>query len=163
MKLSFGKKKETAKEIFLRLDDRLIHGQVIQGWVPFLKVEEIYVVDDKIADDQLQQKILSLSVPPSINVRFVKPDSASQIIKKSKAQKILVLFNKISNLIRIARELNIQKINLGNYHSPGDSVRLSNFFSCSAEELTELKKLKSEGREIEIKNLPGDKGRELNS
>ncbi len=162
MKFGFGRKKTpSTRTIFFRLDDRLIHGQVVQGWVPYLQADEIIVVNDKIAEDPFQQKILSLSVPPHVNVKFVKEEEAEEEIRTSSHNRILVLFNDLGTMIHLARKLNVDKINLGNYHPGGETIQLSRFFSCSGEELEALKKLQSEGIRVEIKNLPGEKGREL--
>ncbi|MDD3001386.1 MAG: PTS sugar transporter subunit IIB [Candidatus Riflebacteria bacterium] len=55
---------------FLRIDDRLIHGQVIVGWLPEIKPDKLIVVNDKISDDFMRQDLMSLSVPPDIELEF---------------------------------------------------------------------------------------------
>jgi PTS system mannose-specific IIB component len=65
--------KETA---FLRIDDRLIHGQVIVGWLPEVKPESLVVVNDKINEDFMRQEMMALSVPPEVDLQFF---SASDI------------------------------------------------------------------------------------
>ena len=55
---------------FLRIDDRLIHGQVIVGWLPHLDSKKILVVNDRIAQDLMRQEMMGLSVPPHIDLAF---------------------------------------------------------------------------------------------
>lgn len=55
---------------FLRIDDRLVHGQVIVGWLPEVKPEELVVVNDKVAEDSMRQDLMSLSVPPDVELNF---------------------------------------------------------------------------------------------
>lgn len=55
---------------FLRIDDRLIHGQVIVGWLPEIKPDKLIIVNDKISDDFMRQDLMSLSVPPDIELEF---------------------------------------------------------------------------------------------
>ena len=46
--------------IFTRIDDRLIHGQVVEGWVNFLKATAILVADDRVASNALQRSIMEI-------------------------------------------------------------------------------------------------------
>lgn len=58
---------------FLRIDDRLIHGQVIVGWLPVLAVSHLVVASEKVAADPLRQEMMSLSVPPGVSLLFIAP------------------------------------------------------------------------------------------
>ncbi len=55
---------------FLRIDDRLVHGQVIVGWLPEVRPDRLIVVNDKICDDFMRQELMALSVPPEIDLQF---------------------------------------------------------------------------------------------
>ena len=55
---------------FLRIDDRLVHGQVIVGWLPEVKPENLVVVNDSVAEDSMRQDLMSLSVPPDVDLEF---------------------------------------------------------------------------------------------
>lgn len=55
---------------FLRIDDRLVHGQVIVGWLPEIKPLKLLVVNDKICDDFMRQEMIALSVPPDLELDF---------------------------------------------------------------------------------------------
>lgn len=55
---------------FLRIDDRLVHGQVIVGWLPEIKPENLVVVNDRVAEDLMRQDLMSLSVPPDVELEF---------------------------------------------------------------------------------------------
>ena len=54
--------------ILARIDDRLIHGQVVEGWVNFLKATCILVADDTVAANPLQRAIMEISVPEGLKV-----------------------------------------------------------------------------------------------
>ena len=49
---------------FVRIDDRLIHGQVATTWVKKYDIEQIIIVNDKVAGDKIQQSVLKMSAPP---------------------------------------------------------------------------------------------------
>ena len=60
----------TKPAAFLRIDDRLIHGQVIVGWLPEVRPDRLLVVNDKISEDFMRQELMALSVPPEIELQF---------------------------------------------------------------------------------------------
>ncbi len=62
---------------FLRIDDRLVHGQVIVGWLPEIKPDNLVVVNDTVADDEMRQDLMSLSVPPDIDLDFYSVEDIS--------------------------------------------------------------------------------------
>jgi PTS system mannose-specific IIB component len=70
--------------LFLRIDDRLIHGQVIVGWLPVVRPEVLLVVNKKISDDFMRQEMMSLSMPVEIELEFVSPDDISSENVKEK-------------------------------------------------------------------------------
>jgi mannose/fructose/N-acetylgalactosamine-specific phosphotransferase system component IIB len=55
---------------FLRIDDRLIHGQVIVGWLPSIKPDKLVVINDKVSTDFMRQDLMELSVPPDVELEF---------------------------------------------------------------------------------------------
>jgi mannose/fructose/N-acetylgalactosamine-specific phosphotransferase system component IIB len=55
---------------FLRIDDRLIHGQVIVGWLPSIKPDKLVVINDKVSTDFMRQDLMELSVPPTVELEF---------------------------------------------------------------------------------------------
>lgn len=73
----------TTRTAFLRIDDRLIHGQVIVGWLPEVKPEQIFVINDKTFNDIMRQEMMSLSIPPDMQLGFfatkdIKTDQIGQ-------------------------------------------------------------------------------------
>ncbi len=60
----------TKQTAFLRIDDRLIHGQVIVGWLPEIRPDRLVVVNDKISTDFMRQELMALSVPPEVELEF---------------------------------------------------------------------------------------------
>ncbi len=162
MRFSVWKKGEKKKKFYLRLDDRLIHGQVVQGWVPFLSIDEIFVVSDRISSDPMQQKIMSLSVPPDVSLHFIDTSRIPSISDVSNGKNVLILVNNVDDLVKVASLVPVEFVNVGNYHKRGENVvNLTSFFTCSLEELEKLKILSREGKKVELRNIPGEKGKEI--
>lgn len=75
----------TQAAAFLRIDDRLIHGQVIVGWLPAVRPDRLVVVNDKINDDFMRQELMALSIPPEVELIFYSTTdvSADAVSEKS--------------------------------------------------------------------------------
>ncbi len=58
---------------FLRIDDRLVHGQVIVGWLPHLGTQSIIVANDRVAGDPMRQEMMRLAVPSDVEIDFRTP------------------------------------------------------------------------------------------
>src|SRR5699024_1300420 len=71
--------------IFYRIDDRLIHGQVITGWSRYYKLKKIIIADDDVANDPIQCKIINMVAPKNIKVEILGVyNSYNVIIDKNK-------------------------------------------------------------------------------
>ena len=77
----------------LRIDDRLIHGQVVEGWVPFLKVDLVVVVSDAAAGDEVQTALMKMALPASVGLLVLPVEGAAPALKSPQmaARSALVL------------------------------------------------------------------------
>lgn len=64
---------------FLRIDDRLIHGQVIVGWVPHLGTQAIVVANERVSADLMRQEMMRLSIPPDVEIHFQAPQQLDSL------------------------------------------------------------------------------------
>ncbi len=107
----------TAKISALRIDDRLIHGQVAMTWTKQLKIQGIIVANDNAASDNTQKMALQMAAPGGIRV-LVKPvDEVIRILNYKKASKmrILVLTRTVMDALKIRKSVGkIEFLNLGN-------------------------------------------------
>lgn len=67
-----------------RIDDRLIHGQVITTWVKNFDIEQVIIVNDKVANDTVQQSVLTMVAPPDLKVVVFGVDKFIEVLKKRK-------------------------------------------------------------------------------
>ncbi len=85
----------------VRIDDRLIHGQVVLGWARVLKADRIVVANDRVAANEWERRLYAASVPPHLAVSFsaVEPlDSAA-----SEGQSVILLFESVADLHNAVR------------------------------------------------------------
>jgi len=68
---------------FVRIDDRLIHGQVVVKWLRYLGCKEILIVDDALCHDDFMQNVLRLAAPPGVRVRVAAVHEAARLLRSA--------------------------------------------------------------------------------
>ena len=86
--------------ILYRIDDRLVHGQVVEGWVPHLRAEELAVVSDEIAGDEMRRTIMRFATPEGVDLRIMTVDEAAAYLPEAErsGKKVLLL---LPGLVRL--------------------------------------------------------------
>lgn len=146
----------------LRVDERLIHGQIAMVWSRELNIDGIVVANDETAANETQQMALKMAVPAGIKVIIKSVDGAIELLKDPRAgkMKLLVLVRTVSDAVKLAEQLpDIAYVNIGNV---GKSVQeqkttLTQFVMLTDQELASLKELVALYPETALQNLPSDK------
>lgn len=145
--------------LLLRVDERLIHGQVVVGWGSQLHPDRIVVVDDELAASAWEQELYTLGLPPEVEAEFRTVAEARDAIsawREGKARTI-VLIRDLATAVRLADggRLAGEELNLGGIHfAPGRREFLP-YLYLNAEEVRELERLAGEGVVISARDLPG--------
>jgi D-glucosaminate PTS system EIIB component len=143
--------------VLYRIDDRLIHGQVVVGWGQRLNAGFIVLVDDAVRASAWEQELYRMGVPPTIEVITVSTAEAAARLPEWEADPRvgIVVAGDIGTLAALAenREL-VKRINLGGIHQrPGRTERLRFVFLSDAE-ADALKRLAARGIEITAQDVP---------
>lgn len=150
-----------------RIDDRLIHGQIITKWIKEAgNAKRILVVDDKAADDQILQMILRIAVPSGIEL-IVKTKSDALSYLKADQTDINTLL-----LMRTPKEANefikmgfmIAQINLGNIgNSKSETGRkkILDYIYVESSDVEALKEIMERGVNIIVKAIPEEKAKDI--
>ena len=141
----------------VRLDDRLVHGQVVVGWANALRANRIALVDDRIVHSAWERELYCLGVPPDIRLDFESVESAAGKWEEleSSDHRTIVLTGDIDTLVRLCDASDrITEVNLGGLHqSDGRTQRLPYVF-LSNEEMEQLKQLSMRGIRIAAQDVP---------
>lgn len=107
---------------FLRIDDRLIHGQVIVGWLPEVKPDRLLVVNDKISEDFMRQELMALSVPPEIELKFY---STGEIAAEEVSEQSFILVASPRDAWEcLQKGIAPRRFNVGGMHSRDDKEEI---------------------------------------
>ena len=145
--------------VLTRIDDRLLHGQVVVSWIPFLKTNEIVIVDDEYAKDAFMATLIKDAAPENVVVHvFSVNEAAEYLMKNDDGSRILILSRYIENISKL-NELNvpINKVNIGGLGNTPGRKRYLNSIHLSDVELNVLKEIANKNIAVEIKMLPNDK------
>jgi PTS system mannose-specific IIB component/fructoselysine and glucoselysine-specific PTS system IIB component len=140
-----------------RVDDRLIHGQVVVGWGKPLNVGFIVLVDDAVHASTWEQELYRMGVPPGIDVVFASTAQALACLPEWQrdARVGFLVTGEIDTLAKLASDSHgVRRINIGGvHHRPGRSPRLRYVYLSDAE-AAQLKALAARGIEVTAQDVP---------
>ena len=145
---------------FVRIDSRLIHGQIIEAWAPHLRLDCILVADDDVAADSMQKTIMRMAVPSDIRVEIGSVhDIVARINDGEWAKSNCLLIFSSCQTVREALHfgLDLPKLNIGNIHHAQGRVKVTPSVALTEEDFTWLKSLAENGVLIEFKTVPKQK------
>lgn len=145
-----------------RVDERLVHGQIMTSWSKYLQLKRIIVVDDQVAKDDFMTTVLAMSAPAGIHIEILTVDSASTCLVSDTANdRAMLLFKRILAALELARRLKdtpqaMTELNIGNIGSiPGRDQITKNVF-LSKDEKNNILDLQSLGVSVFLQMLYTD-------
>ncbi len=144
---------------FVRIDNRLVHGQIIETWLPFTRARMIVVVNDELAADFLRQEIMSLAIPAGVGIFFLPVDGLMLFMSRNPldAEDALILFSSCHDARR-AYELGFGFgiLNLGNLHYAPGKKQVCPHVALSKEDESCLDFFRDRGVRLDYRCVPGD-------
>lgn len=153
---------ETYDIALVRVDNRLVHGQILEAWVPFIEAKCIMVVDNNSASDFFCETVIRMAVPSDIEVNIcsVEDFAASYKFAQGSGKKTLVLFSSITDALKAHQEgFHFNKLNIGNIHHEEYKVCCApSVFLCETDIQDVTRLLEEKGVSVELKRVPREKG-----
>jgi mannose/fructose/sorbose-specific phosphotransferase system IIB component len=142
----------------IRIDDRLIHGQVVVGWVKALSIQRLVVVNDAIAKNTMQKTLMEMAVPSGLKVSFYSLEEAAVAIRQENEKaRCLLLFSSPGDVLAFQGQgATLSTVNVGGMHFGEGKTQVCKTVCVSTEDIEAFKALKNRGVELEIRAVPGD-------
>lgn len=141
----------------VRVDNRLIHGQVVSTWIPHVHADQVVVADEEAARSTLMKAAMTMAVPPSLDVSIERPEDLDWAALERSPRRVLVLVRDVADAeAAMAAGLPLRKLNLGNVHFGEGRRAVSPSIFLSEAELVVLRRLADQGVAIEARALPTD-------
>jgi mannose/fructose/N-acetylgalactosamine-specific phosphotransferase system component IIB len=151
--------------VLLRIDERLIHGQVVVGWRS-LRAGRIAVVDDDLALSSWEQELYVLGLPPELQTEFLTVADARQRVPDWIAgeERVVVLTRNVASMRRLAEGglLEGQDVNIGGIHHAEGRRKVLPYVFLGAAEREEMRRLARQGVSVSARDLPHSRAVGLN-
>ena len=145
-----------------RIDDRLIHGQVVVGWGQPLELDFIALVDDDLAASEWEQELYRMAVPPGMAVYFhdVASAAAAHAGYVADVRAGVVLTGDVATMARLVGALTstatpIRHVNLGGVHHRTDRTQRLRYVFLTGDEEAALRRLAATGVDVSAQDVPG--------
>ena len=152
--------------VLFRVDDRLIHGQVVLGWGTFLKPDRIVLADDLVASNEWERDLYASAAPPEIKVSILALTEAAAQLKAGifDGEKVILLVKHPKDVLSLMDlGLPVNEVNVGGIHyREGREKVLENVY-LDADERSIMRELVKRGVTLDGRALPSSKTVTLNS
>lgn len=145
--------------VHVRIDDRLLHGQVCAFWTNTLKLTRIMVANDKVAVDEMQKSVLRMAAPSGVRTSLISVEKAAENIKaeKYKGQRVLMILKGPADALRLLdMGVNIEHINVGNMANRENTTQYKRSISLTEQEYADFMKLEERGVRLTAQMVPED-------
>jgi len=146
--------------VLTRIDDRLIHGQVVEGWVNHLKATCIAVADDRVASNPLQRSIMEISVPRGLKVAIGGVDEICERARSGAfdAERVILLFSNPADVLRALRTgLLLRAVNIGGMRYVPGKRKLMDVLAVDDADLDALRGISLLGVSVDVQTVPTGK------
>ena len=144
--------------VLARVDDRLIHGEVVSVWTPSLNVNRIIVVDDEVAADKFNKRVIKALAPNGVKVNVYGTERGAEILQKDSKdpnEKVMILTKTPITYARMVdMGLQLKEVNLGGMGLRGERTPFIKNVACSPDEIESIKHLMSKKVHVYYQLVP---------
>lgn len=144
---------------WFRIDNRLVHGQVIAAWLPYIRARILVVANNELAEDDLRREIMSLAIPSDITFLCCPvsetADTLRRIRQTSPDEHVLVLFADCADARAVHLDgIPFRVLNIGNLHYGPGKEQICEHIAISQDDRTCLRYFTDHGVEIDFRCVP---------
>ena len=139
-----------------RIDDRLIHGQVVVGWGQPLDVRFIVIVDDLVASSDWEKELYRMGVPPEMEVRFHSAGDAAAILDvyRTEPEPGILLIGDIATMRELVLHGGVREVNVGGIHHRAGRRQYLRYVFLTDEEQRALREVAALGALVTAQDVP---------
>lgn len=143
----------------VRIDHRLVHGQVAFSWTKFLESDCILIASDNLMKDELKMSAMRMAKPSGIKLVMKSLDDSISAINSGVTDKykLFVIVESIEDAYRLAQGVDVIKsINIGGMKAMENRKQIAKAVFVSDDDIVKLKELNDKGIELEVRLVPSD-------
>lgn len=149
-----------------RIDGRLIHGQVANLWATKLNISRFMVIDDEVAQSDIDKQALKLATPAGIKLSVLPIEKAANNIKNGKydSQRLMIIAKRPDRFVELINQgVALDELNVGNMSQTNETRSITNSINITDEDVENFKKLQEKGVRIISQMVPNDKAADFMS
>lgn len=143
-----------------RVDDRLIHGQIVESWIPSLGINAVLVISDEVFNDSLRRNLLKFAVPEGVSLHIASLDSAVEALNQMRNTDLptLVLMPSLNEAEALVRKgIKIPVLNLGGIiYTAFRNLSAGNAIFLSDSEKEMIRSISRQGVKLDCRGVPSD-------
>ncbi|WP_017001105.1 PTS system mannose/fructose/N-acetylgalactosamine-transporter subunit IIB [Mammaliicoccus lentus] len=142
-----------------RVDGRLIHGQVANLWATKLNITRFLVIDDEVAQSDVDKQSLKLATPSGIRLSVLPIEKAAHNINNGKydSQRLMVIARKPDRFLQLLEHgVKLDELNVGNMSQTEETQSLTKSINVTDTDIDVFKKLNDKGLKIVSQMVPND-------
>lgn len=146
--------------VLLRVDDRFVHGQILQGWLPATHAQELIIANDELAQDDIQKMIMECAIPCTVKIVIDTIDRVACLLRDDdgKDTRRMVIVDTPIDALRLKKAgVKFDHLNLGNISGNGNNKVFTRSVALGEESLSALRQILNEGVDINIQSVPFEK------
>lgn len=151
---------------FYRVDNRLMHGQIIATWLPHLRFRRVVVISDTVPENVLQMSMFQMAVPPGVRFEAMTLEEGARWLdaRGYGRETTIILLETVDDAVRLFEHGHtFPRLNLGNIHHAPKRTRFTNAVYLGADQIKRLGALMRRGVKVEIQSLPTETPIDLKS
>ncbi|WP_066016780.1 MULTISPECIES: PTS N-acetylgalactosamine transporter subunit IIB [Endozoicomonas] len=155
----------TPNIVLVRIDNRMLHGQIAITWSHHAGGNLILVANDSASEDPVRQNLMDMAAPPGMATRYFSIQKTIDVIHKaSAAQKIVMVVETPQDVLRLAKGgVPFTKVNVGNMHFSEGKNQIHKTVSVDQSDIDAFRELTEMGIECTIQRLPEEEPIEIMS
>ena len=147
--------------LLTRVDDRLIHGQVVIGWGRPLALTRIVLVDNTVRSSPEEQELYRMAAPEEIALDFLSPEEAAPRLAgwSANRERVMVLAGSVATIAELVRLApgGIHHLNLGGIHAGAGRTERLAYIHLTTDEMTALRQLAAKGVDVSAQDVPSSR------
>lgn len=143
----------------LRIDERLLHGQVAVTWVSAVNASSILIANDEIMENEMGKMALKMAKPNGVNLAIRSIDQGAELLNDARSTdiSIFVIVKTIADAVRLAEKTNcIKHVNIGGIRKREGGKLIAAAVYANEEDIRNLRKLKTLVEKVEFRMVPSE-------
>ncbi len=147
--------------VLTRIDCRLVHGQVVETWLPHTKADSLVVANDALAENPFLRSVMELAVPPGVRMHFCRLDAAAAVLSDADrdGERTILLVASAEDAVTLRKGgVRFDRVNIGNLHFAEGKVEISPSVFFAPGDFEALRWLRTHGVSVCVKGTPFETG-----